>query len=196
MNSQALVGTERVEVVGRSAPRVEPLPEALLSTVLRPYNNKGCRYIQHASIATDDGAASLDGSIRGRAQFAIAKSCYIDDTGHFNAVEFTMCFNQLAYVYGAYLATKGLLPGVPDMVQFEERQLPGMLITELSSRYRKAINARCFEGEAWIWNVERKEVYWRLDMKCRFWDAADGKADGSVVIALLNSDRVEHVKPR
>ena len=41
------------------------------------------------------------GLISAKGRFSIPDSCYIDDTGHFNAVEFNICFNQLAYVPSA-----------------------------------------------------------------------------------------------
>ncbi|MGW6540873.1 FcoT family thioesterase [Streptomyces sp. NPDC055051] len=35
--------------------------------------------------------------LTGSGMFTIPEPCYIDDTGHFNAVEFNICYNQLAY---------------------------------------------------------------------------------------------------
>ena len=47
--------------------------------------------------------------IVGKGRFSIPESCYIDDTGHFNAVEFNICYNQLAYVLFAGVIDAGLM---------------------------------------------------------------------------------------
>ncbi|MEO1375818.1 MAG: FcoT family thioesterase, partial [Cyanobacteria bacterium J06635_10] len=46
--------------------------------------------------------------------FSIPESCYIDDTGHFNSVEFNICYNQLFYIIIAYLIKNQLLEVMKD----------------------------------------------------------------------------------
>ena len=55
----------------------------LLRLILIPYKPH-CRYFQNAFLTA-------------RGEFSISESCYIAETGHFNAVEFNICFNQLSY---------------------------------------------------------------------------------------------------
>lgn len=68
-----------------------PIAEELLARVLEPYSCKGCRYLIDAQYsATED-------SVLAYGNFTIGESAYIRSTGHFNAVELILCFNQLAY---------------------------------------------------------------------------------------------------
>jgi hypothetical protein len=83
----------------RQAP-IEISP-AFVADILSPYKAHA-RYLKTAEIASfrekssdDKGKGAL---AKGVGRFAILESCYIDNTGHFNAVEFNICFNQLAYV--------------------------------------------------------------------------------------------------
>ena len=76
----------------------------LLSLVLRPYKMH-CRYLKTADLeAAQDPGPTVAGN------FEIDESCYIDDTGHFNSVEFNICYNQLAYYLIAKSVQEGLLP--------------------------------------------------------------------------------------
>lgn len=167
-----------------------PLPDSFVALILQPYAKKNTAYVKRAWIEQEAGATSgLNGAIRGRAQLSIPESCYIDDTGHFNAVEFTMCFNQLGYIYGAYLACRGLLPGSDGINQFKVNQLPGMLIKELTMRFSRAMDPRSFDGEIWTEApYEEKAKYWRQVYLIRFWDSVGRTAEGAVTIALLKPD--------
>lgn len=184
-------------VAPAAARRVEPLPDPLVARVLRPYQAKGCVYVERAWAEVDERAPSwLQGGLRLRARLGIPESCYIDDTGHFNSVEFSICFNQIAYLYGATLTQRGLMPGTRDMGDFERLQLPSMLIRELDCRYERAIDSRAFDGEVWMEATGEKTHYFRLDLRCRFWDDAGGRAEGSVVIAVLKQDQLQRGTPR
>src|SRR4051794_38330665 len=92
---------------------------AFVSLLLAPYK-RSCVYVRREWIEREGAPTSAaGGAIRARAELAIPESCYIDDTGHFNAVEFNICFNQVAYVFTAHCAHRGLLPGmeVIDLAQ-------------------------------------------------------------------------------
>jgi (3R)-3-[(carboxylmethyl)amino]fatty acid synthase len=168
------------------------LPDSFVAHVLQPYERKKTIYIKRAWIETEAGATSaVKGAIRGRAHFSIPESCYIDATGHFNAVEFILCFNQLAYVYGAYLAGRGLLLGSSNIGEFKANQLAGMLITEVKSRFSRPIDSRSFEGEVRIDTPEEENAkYWRQIYYIRFWDTAGGNAEGAITTAILKPERV------
>ncbi|NET17718.1 MAG: hypothetical protein F6K08_35290 [Okeania sp. SIO1H6] len=81
----------------------EQIDEKLIQRTLSPYSNKGTIYLQEArrvfkvgdSICSD---VNSDKKYLVMGQFSIGESCYIDDTGHLNAVEFNICYNQLLYV--------------------------------------------------------------------------------------------------
>lgn len=74
--------------------------------------------------------------------FTIGESAYIRSTGHFNAVELILCFNQLAYSAFAPAVLNEeirVLRGwsIDDYCQ---HQLSSMLIRKASSRFRKPLN--------------------------------------------------------
>jgi len=91
-----------------------------LADILRPYRPHA-RYLKSAEITAFRAKAADDKSktalVTAGGRFSIPESCYIDDTGHFNAVEFNICFNQLAYVaFGKCLEAnilKNLRPRAP-----------------------------------------------------------------------------------
>ena len=83
----------------------ERIPEELLTRVLEPYAYKGCRYLTDATYrATGD-------SMYATGNFSIPESVYIRSTGHFNAVELVLCFNQLAYSAFAPAVRRGEIDG-------------------------------------------------------------------------------------
>ncbi|WTX00670.1 FcoT family thioesterase [Streptomycetaceae bacterium NBC_01309] len=158
---------------------------ALLARVLTPYR-PDCRYLLSTSTASDDELALS------RGEFAIGESCYIDDTGHFNAVEFNICYNQLTYFLIAKSVQEGLAPEFRrwTMDDFWARQLPGILIAGFTSRFHAPIDPRSFHGEVRFDKILRRTgadgslVMARTS--CRFWDDADGRADGEVRLAFVD----------
>jgi hypothetical protein len=170
-------------------------PPALLQQVLRPYK-PDCRYLRSAEVVGSGNLFEQQPFVQ-RYEFAIDESCYIDDTGHFNAVEFNICFNQMFY-----LAAATLVAGDTDgpfrhwtLEDFWERQLPKILITDFSSRFRRPINARRFSGELRLTRAtERAAGEGRSGMliiptECRFWDESGGAAEGQVRIVVLDPPR-------
>ena len=83
--------------------RVFASDEDLLPRVLTPYKDH-CRYLLTAEVSALPGGLS-----RVRSTFAIAESCYIDDTGHLNAVEVNIAYNQMMYYLVAKSVKEGLL---------------------------------------------------------------------------------------
>jgi hypothetical protein len=151
----------------------------LIGHVLRPYRDHS-RYLRDADVTRQaDGV-----SARGR--FSIAESCYIDNTGHFNAVEFNICYNQLGYYLLAKCIEDDLLDAFSawSMADFWERQLSDVLIYRLSSRFRRMINPRSFEGEI-VFQKPRVSArpnnssIMSMETTCSFWDGDNGAADGT-----------------
>ena len=76
----------------------QTLEPRFVSKVLAPYFEH-TTYLKEATMirrATHGSEKPRDLVAAG--EFHIGQSCYIQSTGHFNAVEFNICFNQLAYV--------------------------------------------------------------------------------------------------
>ncbi|WP_442931733.1 FcoT family thioesterase [Mycobacterium sp. 050128] len=162
-----------------------PVSEELLSEVLEPYSHKGCRYLLDAQYGAGPNHVMAYGN------FSIAESAYIRSTGHFNAAEMMICFNQLAYCAFAPAVINKQIPAVPgySIEDFFDNQLPAMLIKSASSRFRKPINAQKFSARLMCQNFRVVERAWRyLLIPCaiEFWDEDGGAASGEVELAALN----------
>ncbi|OSC39856.1 FcoT family thioesterase [Mycobacterium decipiens] len=162
-----------------------PIAEDLLSRVLEPYSYKGCRYlIDAASKATAD-------SVIAYGNFRIGESAYIRSTGHFNAVELLLCFNQLAYSAFAPAVINGDIPALRgwSIDDYYGHQLASMLIRSTSSRFRKPINPQKFSARLLCRDlqvIERKWRYLLVPCAIEFWDEYGGAASGEIELAALN----------
>ena len=162
-----------------------PIPEDLLIKVLEPYSVKGCRYLLDARYRATEGSVLAFGN------FSVPESSYITSTGHFNAAELLICFNQLAYSAFAPAIVNEEIPvllgwSIDDYFAY---QLPSMLIKNTASRFRRPINAHKFSARLLCQNFEIMERTWRyLKVPCviEFWDNDGGAASGEVELALLN----------
>ncbi|MCX2933410.1 hypothetical protein ORI20_24365 [Mycobacterium sp. CVI_P3] len=161
------------------------IPEDLLVRVLEPYSYKGCRYLLDAQYrATEDSVLAFG-------NFCIPESAYIRSTGHFNAVELLLCFNQLAYSAFAPAIINEEIPVLVgwSIEDYFDYQLPSMLIKTNSSRFRRPINAHNFSARLLCKDFEVVERSWRyLRVPCliEFWDSDGGAASGEVELAVLN----------
>lgn len=163
----------------------QPIPEDLLARVLEPYSYKGCRYL-------DDAQYSATGdSMYATGRFSIPEPVYIRSTGHFNAVELVLCFNQLAYSAFAPAVHDGRIDGLRgwSLDDYFANQLSSMLIRGTSSRYKRQINAQKFAGRLICEGIEVVERSWRyLKVPCsiEFYDDDGGSAFGEFELAVLN----------
>lgn len=163
----------------------EPVPEELLAQVLEPYSYKGCRYLVDARYHATGNAMYATGN------FSIPESVYIRSTGHFNAVELVLCFNQLAYSAFAPAVRNGQIDGFRgwSLDDYFANQLSSMLIRATSSRYRRQINAQKFSARLTCSDIEVVERSWRyLKVPCaiEFSDDDGGSAFGEFELAVLN----------
>ncbi|MCV7228492.1 FcoT family thioesterase [Mycolicibacterium komossense] len=162
-----------------------PIDEDLLVRVLEPYSYKDCRYLLDAQYkATEDSVFALG-------NFSITESAYIRGTGHFNAAEFLIAFNQLAYSAFAPAILNEEIPVLRgwSIADYFDYQLPSMLIKTSSLRFRRPINAPKFSARLLCKDFEIVERTWRyLKVPCtiEFWDEDGGAASGDVELAALN----------
>jgi hypothetical protein len=165
---------------------------SLLARVLRPYKPH-CRYLQAATVKFKPGQAhSRQPSCVG--EFKIPESCYIDSTGHFNSVEFNICYNQLFYYAIARLISDDSMPLFRGWTldDFWSRQLPDILIIDFHSTFRRAMRGQTFTGELEIVGItERKRGEGMsplilIDTVCRYWDADGGYCHGEIKMGITN----------
>jgi hypothetical protein len=158
---------------------------ALLARAVRPYASTGTVYLERAH------AVRRGESVAGVGEFSIDRSCYIENTGHFNAVEFTISYNQLVYYTLAVAIRDRLIPELADwsMDDYWARQLPSVLISRFSSRHRRPIDSRSYTAELTIGEVtfrNRSRPLYALQTGVEFADAAGGSAVGDIEIVLLD----------
>lgn len=164
--------------------------EALISRTLEPYSFRGCRYLKEMTYEMIDPSPTLGehlppgctsdandpthfGRVRARGRFSIEQSSYIKDTGHFNAAEFIIAFNQIFYCALAQAVERGDFPqlGHWSLEEFWEHQLPKVLIQRQSSEYLAPIDSRGFVGDVCIDNlglVERRHRYIQFEVTITF----------------------------
>ncbi len=176
MEAEKLLSPER-EILSDVAPD-------FLKKVLSPYREHCC-YLKRASFhQVEEGVQGL--LMKG--EFGIADSCYIDDTGHFNAVEYNICYNQIAYLHLGHCIKNGLIPELDGFTEetFFQKQLSHFLIARLTSSYQSQLNARRFYGTFGISSLKKTARCTFINTYCHFNDGEKGKSTGEVTLAVLN----------
>jgi hypothetical protein len=164
--------------------------------ILSPYKPHA-RYLKSAEIVSFRDKAnetSKEALIKAAGRFSIPESCYIDDTGHFNAVEFNICYNQLAYVMFGKAVEAGIMErlrnekvDVLSLPEFKRHQFPSMVIVSMESRYFKQLDSRNFRAELTVDKISSVGPAWFFFTTVTFADAEGVKAKGSVVLAYSPS---------
>ena len=157
----------------------------MLKAVLRPYKPH-CQYLKHVTIECDRSRA---GAVVANGEFGIPESCYIADTGHFNAVEFNICYNQLAYCLVAHSVEHGLIPALNrwNFDEFTRRQLSDCLIVQFTSSFRRPMKAADFRGRIAIEKVAVRKDTIFLRTTCSFTDG-EGQAEGGALLAIVGEN--------
>jgi hypothetical protein len=171
--------------------------DELLHRVMRPYRAKNCVYLKEAQV-TVTGEPPENGRLVAACKFEIPESCYIDDTGHFNSVEFNICYNQMAYyIVAKIIKEKAVQPFAQwSLDDFWNLQLGDIFITDFRSAFRVQMRGRHFHGEveivdiaAWDGNDVRDPLV-VIRTTCRYWDEHGGDSKGEVSAAITNPPAV------
>ena len=163
-----------------------PTDEELLARVLVPYRAP-CKYLKAAQVTAEAGLTSA------HCEFAVPGSWYIDDTGHLNAVEVNIAYNQMMYYLVAKSVKEGLLSGFDTWTldDFWRHQLPDILIARFTGNFRRPVNPRSFRGEMRFRSVTRRSPgggspFLHAETSYRYWDADRGRCDGEATLAFVN----------
>jgi (3R)-3-[(carboxylmethyl)amino]fatty acid synthase len=129
----------------------------LLARVMTVYK-PDCRYLLSATFERA-GEPRHGGRVGVRGRFRIPDSCYIAETGHFNAVELNICYNQLIYFTIAKSVKEAAMWPLSEwtMAQFFDRQLPDMFITDYNATFRRHMRGREFWGELDVVGATRRD---------------------------------------
>lgn len=165
----------------------------LLDLMLEPYND-ACRYVRTATFREHDlsqgrKALSLTGQL-------CIPSCYYarnqaSGPGHFNATEFILGFNQLAYCMLAQGIEQSLLPelGMSTAQELKDAQMERCYIGKIKEIcFRKPIIPQNFLGTVRIDKTISRSgrVFYSVDTT--YGDAQGGSASGKFTIAILGQN--------
>ena len=188
-----------------NSPITTAIDADFLSWVMKPYFDE-TTYLQSAEISHDMAGtivgSDFPGNLSGWGKFTIPQSCYIESTGHFNAVEFVMCFNQLGYLVLAHAFKEQLIPGLEHWSQgnFAARQLPDVLILSIKSEFRKMIDASDFRAAIHWKEAKFKLRHLFIKWQIEFSDDRGGLARGEVLTCIRNAlpqpEAHEHQQPQ
>lgn len=167
--------------------------DALLNRVLIPYKTY-CHYLERAQVefrqpALNSLLAAQDiGLALAKGEFSIPESCYIAATGHFNSVEFNICYNQLAYYLLAECVQHRFLNDLLDwdVEEYINHQLSNILIVEFSSSFHRKMRSDKFNGYIEIKKIfkNRKNTIF-FETVCGFKDNGSGFSTGKVTLAII-----------
>jgi hypothetical protein len=142
--------------------------------------------MEYVPVGDGVSADESEASIVALGELSIGESCYIDSTGHFNAVEFQICANQLMYTMGMEVTRRRILRAFAsmDVEGYYERQLPNVLITNVTSAFRKVMNPRHFHGKLQLDRAYciRDRAFWECSLT--YSDDDGGLADGNIVVTM------------
>ncbi len=180
--------------------KVIPVSSDIMDLALGPYF-PDCRYVKNAKVSygTFPEKQLIPHDLKISATLSIPRSCYIESTGHFNAVEFNICFNQLGYVLFAHSIRTGLMRPFASWNDetFRRKQLPDVLIVGIENYFRKEIDATRFTAVSHLYymKVARNQVFTKWAIQ--FSDEKGGSAGGEVFCAarLLTPASVKNEVP-
>ena len=139
------------------------ISEEIINKALVTYLAKNTRYLTAAQISQTDDIIKLC------ARFSIKESCYLSPgSGHFNAVEALMCFNQMMYVALLGGIEKKMFPFythiTPD--EFNRNRRKVYLLEFEKIKFKKQIDNNSFAGFLEIKPLHK--VADKIYVSCRF----------------------------
>ncbi len=128
------------------------MEESLRRRVLEPYTPQS-RYVVRATMTqVGNGGSPREEDptswLRLDADCAIGDPVYIEPTGHFNAVEFNITYNQMLYLALAEAVQRRLLPDLAHWTldDFFRAQLPDVLIADYQAKFHHPIRSGDYAG--------------------------------------------------
>lgn len=169
-----------------TAPSIN-VSQELLDEILSPYK-PDCRYLKRASASVSEDNLSAEG------EFEIPEPFYIAATGHFNAVEFNICYNQITYVLLGQSVVLGRLPELQmnNLETYRRRQLADVLIVRFESNFRRPIKTGLIRANLSFDSVRVRKRAVLIDTSISFSSDDGGSADGKVLLGIIDSEKMEN----
>lgn len=184
---------EAPETVSQPNRLISTLSNELLERVLRPYLPAG-RLIQSARLERPRHARlpqtnDPDSWLRLDSQCAVAAPCYIEATGHFNAIELNLTYNQMLYLCLAEALRLDLFPKPAwSFEHFFKAQLPNVLIVDYQARFRRQMMSARYQSWLMIESIQvrpqRSLVL--LKTRCAASNDCNDANEAQVIIALTD----------
>lgn len=152
------------------------IPRQTLEKALSQYR-EGCKYLAEAELNYPEA----------NGLFRIPYSSYSYCEGHLNAVEMTICYNQLAYAMFTEAFRRGLVEEVGKMPleEFNKYKLGNTFIVNMNNiLFKEQINPAEFRGKIRLKEVIPKKENTLYFFKTDF-DFESGKAKGEIDLALV-----------
>lgn len=151
--------------------------ENTLHEMLEPYIPK-CRYLLEAELDFPEA----------KGKFSIPRPFYCIGTGHFNAIEAIICYNQLGCTAIAEWLNQGIIDSVGHLPieKYKKLQAKQTYIARIDKlRFSKPIDATDFYGIITLKKTLRLKdtIFFYADFK--FDDKNNGKATGNVLSAVV-----------
>jgi (3R)-3-[(carboxylmethyl)amino]fatty acid synthase len=177
---------------------IEVLEPVFLDQILEPYRPTRTDYLKSASVVPSGRRNGAPVILTLRGLYRIPSSCYIRSTGHFNAVEFLICYNQLAYLAFAHIIRTRMIEDVGlasvsaaareqlsrlTYDDFRRQQLASMLIVKTTTRFKAPISPERFTGELRVQKLFYRNRTCYATSSCAFEDDRGGHAEGEVLLA-------------
>lgn len=149
--------------------------EEIINKALVTYIAKNTRYLTQAQVYDTGDGIRLD------AQFSIKESCYLSPgSGHFNAVEALMCFNQMLYVAVMGGIKEHLFTFYTDITPdyFNQNRRKVYLLEFEKMKFKKQINNNSFFGFIEIKPLHK--IKDKIYVNCRLGFGNTEKCDGFI----------------
>jgi hypothetical protein len=165
------------------------ISEAFLAGALNAYRTHA-RYLKSAKITHLDENAALpdaahnDNIMSATGRFSIPVSCLYVSGGHFCAVEFNICYQQLACVVFGKCVEAGLMPGYPSFPHGGCEPPPIAIACMEGVRFLKQVQSDDFQAALTITRICFEGSVCLLFTSIAFSDREGLKAKGSVVLTF------------
>ncbi len=136
------------------------------------------RYLKEAALTSPTSMEGL---------FEIPNSGYVEDTGHFNAVELFVCYNQLAYAFLDEASLRGYIDE-PNSTQLNIEEIKRMQLEKCligsadNIKFRNIINPRKFSG---VISIDRVKKSCSKTIYRTSYDFENGSATGRITLVKL-----------
>ncbi|ODS22733.1 hypothetical protein AB835_12595 [Candidatus Endobugula sertula] len=176
----------------------QEISDNIIHKILLPYRKKNALYLKKAKMINleekENGILSIVGD------FEINDSCYVDSTGHFNAVELIICFNQLAYVLFGYAFSHNLFKYFPikngtteakeiltlmTLDNYLDEQLSAMFILKSEQSFQAVINPNSFQCFLQVVQIFYRNKIFFIKTRSTFSDDGNGKAKSKITLAYV-----------